>query len=68
MSFRVVHLDKGPKGMAAITACGRNILRTPISTDWAGFTATAVAQRCEKCNASKQAALLARKSAAQTTK
>ena len=49
-----MHLDKGPKGMAARTACGRNILRTPMSTDWENFKMEAAAYRCIKCVASKQ--------------
>lgn len=49
-----MHLDKGPKGMAARTACGRNILRTPMSTDWENFKMEAPAYRCIKCEASKQ--------------
>jgi len=49
-----MHLDKGPKAMAARTACGRNILRTPMSTDWENFKMEAVAYRCVKCAASKQ--------------
>jgi len=55
-----MHLDKGPKGMAARTACGRNILRTPLSTDWAGFTGTVAEQRCVKCATSKTADLFNR--------
>lgn len=49
-----LHLDKGPKGMAARTACGRNILRTPLSTDWENFKMEAFRYRCIKCVASKQ--------------
>ena len=52
---RQMHLNKGPTGMAATTACGRNLLRTPMSTDWAGFLGERVENRCIKCNASKQA-------------
>jgi hypothetical protein len=50
-----MHLNKSGSGMAAKTACGRNILRTPMSTNWEGFKATPIARRCEKCNTSKQA-------------
>jgi len=60
MATRQMHLDKGPKGMASRTACGRNILRTPMSTDWAGFQEEPVQYRCIKCNASKQAEVNAR--------
>ena len=61
---RQLHLGKGPAGMASRTACGRNILRTPMSTGWAGFSAAPVAQRCIKCNTSKQAELNRRRDAA----
>ncbi len=60
MATRQMHLDKGPSGMAARTACGRNILRTPMSTNWAGFLAEKAEYRCIKCVASKQAELNAR--------
>jgi hypothetical protein len=49
-----MHLDKGPTGMTSRTACGRNILRTPMSTDWENFKMEASAYRCVKCVASKQ--------------
>lgn len=49
-----MHLDKGPTGMASRTSCGRNILRTPMSTDWENFKMEAPAYRCIKCVASKQ--------------
>ena len=55
-----MHLNKSGSGMAARTACGRNILRTPLSTSWAEFKATPADQRCAKCAESKQAALNAR--------
>jgi hypothetical protein len=58
-----LHLNKSGSGMAAKTACGRNILRTPMSTNWAGFKTTPISHRCEKCEASKQAALNARRDA-----
>lgn len=60
MKSRQMHLDKGPGGMAARTACGRNILRTPMSTNWAEFKATPDSQKCVKCAASKQAEVNAR--------
>jgi hypothetical protein len=40
--------------MAARTACGRSILRTPMSTDWLGFKSEPAQYRCIKCVASKQ--------------
>lgn len=64
MATRQLHLDKGPKGMASRTACGRNILRTPMSCDWEGFSAEPKEDRCIKCGASKQAELNQRKQVA----
>lgn len=52
---RVIHLNKSGSGMASKTACGRNILRTPMSADWAGFTGTKASQRCSLCDASSHA-------------
>jgi hypothetical protein len=60
MAHRQVHLNKGGPGMASRTACGRNILRTPISTNWVGFLAEPVAYKCIKCATSKQAEVNAR--------
>lgn len=54
---RVMHLNKSGSGMASKTACGRNILRTPMSLNWAGFRITPKDQRCTLCEASKFAAL-----------
>ncbi len=54
---RAMHLNKSGSGMASMTACGRNILRTPMSVNWEGFKTTPISQRCEKCDASKQATL-----------
>lgn len=51
------HLNKSGSGMAVRTACGRNILRTPLSTNWAEFKELPEDQKCEKCASSKQAAL-----------
>ena len=58
--MQVTHLNKGPSGMAAKTACGRNILRTPISINWAEFKEEPAQYRCIKCVASKQFELNAR--------
>tara|TARA_R110000868_G_scaffold8513_3_gene44073 strand:- start:18857 stop:19054 length:198 start_codon:yes stop_codon:yes gene_type:complete len=52
--MRVTHLNKGPSGMASMTACGRNILRTPVSTNWDEFKVEPAALRCVKCVNSKQ--------------
>jgi hypothetical protein len=52
--MRVTHLNKSGLGMASKTACGRNILRTPISVNWAGFKQEPTEYRCIKCVSSKQ--------------
>ena len=57
MAKRQLHLYKSGSGMGARTACGRNILRTPMSAQWANFIATPLDQRCSKCDASRQAEL-----------
>jgi hypothetical protein len=40
MAYRQMHLNKSGSGMALRTACGRNILSTPMSCDWEGFKLT----------------------------
>lgn len=55
-----MHLNKSGSGMAARTACGRNVLRTPFSTTWDEFKDLPEVQKCVKCASSKQAALNAR--------
>lgn len=57
MATRQMHLSKGKSGTSSNTACGRNILRTPMSTDWKGFMEEQVQYRCIKCANSKQAEL-----------
>lgn len=57
MAYHQMHLNKNGTGMASMTACGRNILRTPMCTDWEGFKKTTKDVQCAKCAASKQAAL-----------
>ena len=52
--MRVTHLNKSGTGWSSKTACGRNMLRTPISVNWADFKNEPIAIRCEKCVASKQ--------------
>lgn len=37
-----------------MTACGRNILRTPMSVNWNEFKTEPAEYRCVKCCASKQ--------------
>jgi hypothetical protein len=49
--------------MASRTACGRNIMRTPMSADWDDFLTEPVAYRCIKCTNSKQAAVNAKQMA-----
>jgi hypothetical protein len=57
---RQVHLNKsGSNTMGAMTACGRNILRTPLATNWEGFKTEF--NQCEKCVSSKLFAFLTRK-------
>jgi hypothetical protein len=51
---RVMHLNKSGSGFTSRTACGRNILRTPMSTDWENFKMESFIHRCIKCNSSKQ--------------
>jgi hypothetical protein len=51
---RQMHLNKGGIGFASRTACGRNMLRTPMSTDWENFKTEPLAYRCIKCVSSKQ--------------
>src|SRR5574343_109879 len=55
MSFHKMNLNKSGAGMTARTACGRNILRTPLSMKWDDFKMLPVDQRCEKCDVSRQA-------------
>ena len=57
MATRQLHLNKSGSGMASMTACGRNILRTPLSASWEEFKSERPEYRCIKCDDSKQAAL-----------
>jgi hypothetical protein len=52
--MHVTHLNKSGTGMASKTACGRSILRTPLSLNWTGFKQEPIQFRCVKCVASKQ--------------
>jgi hypothetical protein len=52
--MRVTHLNKSGTGWSSTTACGRNLLRTPISTNWSEFKQEPVQFRCIKCVTSKQ--------------
>jgi hypothetical protein len=49
-----VHLNKSGSGMASKTACGRNILRTPMAANWGDYKNEPVQYRCIKCETSKQ--------------
>lgn len=52
--MRMMHLNKGGQGWASRTACGRNLLRTPMSTNWEDFKKEPIEYRCIKCLSSKQ--------------
>ena len=60
---RQTHLNKSGSGFAAKTACGRNILRAPMSCGWAGFKLLPESLHCSKCADSKQASLNAKRDA-----
>ncbi len=53
MSYQM-HLNKGGSGFTSMTACGRNLLRTPMSVKWEDFKNEPEEKRCAKCQASKQ--------------
>ena len=65
MAYHQMHLNKSGSGWGSRTACGRNMLRTPLSCAWDGFKLTPSDQQCEKCAGSKQAELNARRDADQ---
>jgi hypothetical protein len=52
--MRVMHLNKGGQGWATKTACGRNMLRTPMSVNWDDFKKEPIEYCCIKCLSSKQ--------------
>lgn len=54
MSYQM-HLNKSGSGFASKTACGRNILRTPMSVNWEEFKTEREEHKCLKCKTSKQA-------------
>ena len=58
--MRKMHLDKNGTGMTSRTACGRNILRTPMSAKWAEFKQEKPEHQCDKCANSAHAAFYAR--------
>ncbi len=61
--MRVTHLNKSGSGFTSKTACGRNILRTPISVNWSEFKIEPTEYRCVKCSSSKQFEVNARSDA-----
>jgi uncharacterized protein YebE (UPF0316 family) len=52
--MHVTHLNKSGTGMTSKTACGRNVLRTPMSVNWTEFKQEPIQYRCVKCVDSKQ--------------
>lgn len=54
MSYQM-HLNKSGSGWASKTACGRSILRTPMSANWEEFKSEPEELKCLKCKNSKQA-------------
>jgi hypothetical protein len=52
--MQVTHLNKSGTGWTSKTACGRNLLRTPMSVNWSDFKQEPVQLRCVKCVSSKQ--------------
>ena len=61
MAFHQMHLNKSGSGMASKTACGRNILRTPLSTNFEEFKNEK--HQCTKCAESKFFAFLTKQDA-----
>ena len=55
--MRVTHLNKSGSGFTSKTACGRNIMRTPISVNWIEYKNEPMQFRCIKCESSKQVAV-----------
>ena len=53
MSYQM-HLNKSGSGWTSKTACGRSMLRTPMSVNWEDFKKEASQFRCVKCVSSKQ--------------
>ena len=52
--MQVTHLNKSGTGWTSKTACGRSLLRTPMSLNWADFKQEPIQFRCVKCVTSKQ--------------
>ena len=53
MSYQM-HLNKGGSGWTSKTACGRNMIRTPMSMNWEDFKKEVPQYQCIKCVLSKQ--------------
>ena len=53
----VTHLHKSGAGFVSMTACGRNLLRTPLAMNWESYKNEKPELRCAKCDASKQFAV-----------
>ena len=49
-----MHLNKSGSGWTSRTACGRNIIRTPLSANWEDFKRVVVDYQCIKCRTSRQ--------------
>lgn len=49
-----MHLNKSGNGLSSRTACGRNVMQTPMSVNWEDFKKTPIEYRCVKCETSKQ--------------
>jgi hypothetical protein len=54
----VLHLHSSGSGFASKTACGRNLLRTPMSAAWDQFKEDVHMHHCDKCKASRLFAFL----------
>jgi hypothetical protein len=55
-----MHLQRSGEGKAARTACGRDILRTPMSVKWMTFVTLPDSQVCMRCRTSAYVKLLQR--------
>ena len=64
MAALVMHLNKGGEGWASQTACGRGMLRTHMSVDWKDYVNEPMKYRCARCEASKYADFMRRRTCA----
>ena len=51
---RQYHLTKSGSGFSFSTACGRNLIRTPVSVKWGEFKKLDAEMQCAKCANSRQ--------------